>query len=73
VTGTASGAAGAYLDRFGAVETDAMRFEQGHFLDRGGAVHVEVDERVRVGGDAVVALEGRLLVPAATENDILEA
>jgi PhzF family phenazine biosynthesis protein len=73
VTGTASGAAGAYLDRFGAVETDAMRFEQGHFLDRGGAVHVEVDERVRVGGDAVVALEGRLLVPAATGNDILEA
>jgi PhzF family phenazine biosynthesis protein len=72
VTGTASGAAGAYLERFGAVDTDAMRFEQGHFLDRGGAVHVEVGERVRVGGDAVVSLEGRLLVPAAAEDDILE-
>ncbi len=72
VTGTASGAAGAYLDRFGAVDTDAMRFEQGHFLDRGGAVHVEVGERVRVGGDAVVSLEGRLLVPTAAEDDILE-
>ena len=72
VTGTASGAAGAYLDRFGAVDTDAMRFEQGYFLDRGGIVHVEIGEAVRVGGDAVVSLEGRLLVPAATEDDILE-
>ena len=72
VTGTASGAAGAYLDRFGAVDTDAMRFEQGHFLDRAGTVHVEVGDDVRVGGDAVVSLEGRLLVPAAAEDDILE-
>jgi PhzF family phenazine biosynthesis protein len=73
VTGTASGATGAYLDRFGAIDTEAMRFEQGHFLDRGGVVHVEVGERVRVGGDAVVSLEGRLLVPATAEDDILEA
>ena len=72
VTGTASGAAGAYLDRFGAIDTGAMRFEQGHFLDRDGTVHVEVGERIRVGGDAVVSFEGRLLVPAATEDDILE-
>jgi PhzF family phenazine biosynthesis protein len=47
VTGTASGAAGAYLDRFGAVDTTAMRFEQGHFLDRDGFVHVEIGESVR--------------------------
>ncbi|MEF8868451.1 MAG: PhzF family phenazine biosynthesis protein [Haloarculaceae archaeon] len=73
VTGTASGAAGAYLDRFGAVDTDALRFEQGHFLDRGGVVHVEVDGTVRVGGDAVVSLDGRLLVPGPDEDDILEA
>jgi PhzF family phenazine biosynthesis protein len=72
VTGTASGAAGAYLDRFGAIDTDAMRFEQGHFLDRDGTVHVEIGEGVRVGGDAVVSFEGRLLVPAATDDDILE-
>jgi len=73
VTGTASGAAGAYLDRFGAIDTGAMRFEQGHFLDRGGVVHVEVDGGVRVGGEAVVSLEGRLLVPPAGEDDILTA
>jgi PhzF family phenazine biosynthesis protein len=73
VTGTASGAAGAYLDRFGAVDTDALRFEQGHFLDRGGVVDVEVDGTVRVGGDAVVSLDGRLLVPGPDEDDILEA
>jgi PhzF family phenazine biosynthesis protein len=76
VTGTASGAAGAYLDRFGAIDTGSMRFEQGQFLDRGGVVHVEVGgagEGVRVGGEAVVSLEGRLLVPAAADDDILEA
>ena len=73
VTGTASGAAGAYLDRFGAIDVSEMRFEQGHFLDRGGVVHVEVGEAVRVGGDAVVSFEGRLLVPAAAEDDILGA
>jgi PhzF family phenazine biosynthesis protein len=72
VTGTASGAAGAYLDRFGAIDVAEMRFEQGHFLDRGGVVHVRIGESVRVGGDAVVSLDGRLLVPAAPEDDILE-
>jgi PhzF family phenazine biosynthesis protein len=73
VTGTASGAAAAYLDRFGAIDTAAMRFEQGEFIDRGGRVHVEVDGReVRVGGRAVTAMDGTLLVPPADDDEILE-
>ncbi len=98
VTGTASGACGAYLDRFrafdgseatgeeGAEAADdpdratpaEMRFEQGHALDRPGLVRVEAsratsDGVVRVGGEAVVALDGELRVPAAGSDDIIEA
>jgi PhzF family phenazine biosynthesis protein len=77
VTGTASGAAAAYLERFGAIDTDAMTFEQGEFVDRGGRVHVEVPaaptvDGVRVGGRAVTALDGTLLVPEHDEEEILE-
>jgi len=80
VTGTASGACGAYLDAYDAFDSlpDDLRFEQGHFLDRGGIVHVEVgvDDRgrkqVRVGGEAAVALEGTLQVPDTEDDDIIE-
>jgi PhzF family phenazine biosynthesis protein len=80
VTGTASGACGAYLDRFGALDPtpERMRFEQGHFVDRPGLVHVDASDataegRVRVGGEAVVALDGEIRVPAAEDDDIIEA
>ncbi|WP_254832225.1 PhzF family phenazine biosynthesis protein [Haloglomus salinum] len=80
VTGTASGACGAYLDRFGALDPtpERMRFEQGHFMDRDGIVHVEASDattegRVRVGGEAVVALDGAVAVPEPESDDIIEA
>ncbi|WP_251341243.1 PhzF family phenazine biosynthesis protein [Haloplanus halophilus] len=76
VTGTASGACGAYLREVAAFEDDfpdELRFEQGHFVDRPGLVRVRVDGGVRVGGRAVRALDGSLAVPPADEDDILEA
>ncbi|WP_433625850.1 PhzF family phenazine biosynthesis protein [Halomicrococcus sp. NG-SE-24] len=92
VTGTASGATGAYLRRFDAFDEpeaqpapddatgdsgsvpEEMRFEQGHFVDRPGHVRVRVGDEVRVGGRAVTALEGSLVVPEADDgDDILEA
>ncbi|MFB6126398.1 MAG: PhzF family phenazine biosynthesis protein [Halolamina sp.] len=76
VTGTASGASGAYLRHVGAFDgelPDQMRFEQGHFVDRPGHVYVRVGDEVRVGGDAVVALDGELTVPPSADDDILEA
>jgi len=77
VTGTASGACGAYLDRFAAFEgelPDPMTFEQGHFLDRPGYVGVRVDgDTVQVGGDAVVSMDGSLVVPEEEEDEIIEA
>ena len=75
VTGTASGAVGAYLDAFGAFKTlpEEMAFEQGHFVDRPGRVRVRIGESVRVGGRAVRSLDGRLRVPPAESDDIVEA
>jgi len=85
VTGTASGAVGAYLTRYGALEGEGqdgadatesateLRLEQGHYLDRPGTVRVRVDGEVSVGGRGVTVLDGRLMVPAAEDEDILEA
>jgi len=76
VTGTASGAAGAYLHAVEAFDDPPaeMRFEQGHFLDRPGTVSVRVDgDAVGVGGDAATALEGELAVPPADDGEILVA
>ncbi|RQG97867.1 PhzF family phenazine biosynthesis protein [Natrarchaeobius chitinivorans] len=76
VTGTASGAVGAYLDHFGAFDGDVpaeMRLEQGHYVDRPGIARVRLDSGVRVGGRGVTVLDGTLTVPADEEDDILEA
>ena len=77
VTGTASGAVGAYLDRMAAFNGDApdvLRLEQGHFVDRPGLVSVTVDgDTVRIGGHGTLALEGTLRVPPAEDDGILEA
>lgn len=75
VTGTASGATGAYLRTVDAFETlpEEMVFEQGHFLDRPGEVHVRAREEIRVGGSAVTSLEGTLRIPAEQTDEILDA
>ena len=76
VTGTASGAVGAYLRQAGAFTDfpDELVCEQGHYLDRPGTVRVRVDGgEVRVGGAATVALDGDLRVPEYETDDILEA
>ncbi len=75
VTGTASGAAGAYLRFAEAFEQmpEEMIFEQGHYVDRPGEVHVRVGDGVRVGGRATTSLEGRLTIPETEDDDIIEA
>ncbi|MHC3438447.1 PhzF family phenazine biosynthesis protein [Natrialbaceae archaeon A-gly3] len=83
VTGTASGALGAYLERFGALERPgeettetgggAIGLEQGHYVDRPGYVRVQTAGTIRIGGRGVTALEGTLVVPETDEDDILEA
>ncbi|MFT4883797.1 MAG: trans-2,3-dihydro-3-hydroxyanthranilate isomerase [Natronomonas sp.] len=77
VTGTASGAAGAYLREFRAFDgefPDEMVFEQGHFLDRPGKVRVRArSDPVAVGGRAVTAFDGSIVVPEFDEDDIIEA
>ena len=58
VTGTASGAAGAYLHAVDAFDDPAeeFRFEQGHLLDRPGTVRVRV-ERTADGADATDGID----------------
>lgn len=74
VTGTASGATGAYLQAFEAFEDlpEEMRFEQGHFVDRPGTVRVKVGADVEVGGPATVTLDGKIAVPPAKDEEILD-
>jgi PhzF family phenazine biosynthesis protein len=75
VTGTASGATGAYLrevEAFDGEFPEEMVFEQGHFVDRPGHVRVRVAAEVRVGGRAVTALDGSLVVPESEDDDIIE-
>ncbi|PSQ44297.1 PhzF family phenazine biosynthesis protein [Halobacteriales archaeon SW_7_68_16] len=73
VTGTASAGVARYLIDRGIVEGTAFVFEQGHYLDRPGRVHVDVDDDVWVGGTAVTALDGDLRVPDRDGDDIVEA
>lgn len=74
-TGTASGATGGYLvlNKLIPVKEPVTKIvcEQGHFLKRPSVIHVEVESRggqitgVRVGGSAVTAIKGKILVPQA--------
>lgn len=52
---------------------DELRFEQGDFVDRPGRVRVRLGETVRVGGTATTVLDGDLVVPDSTDEEILEA
>lgn len=72
VTGTASGAVGAYLDRFGEIDVSTVRCEQGDFLDRPGRVQVRVEDGIFVGGQAVTTLTGEIAVPDVESGDIIE-
>jgi len=74
VTGTASGACGAYLREYDAFDSmpDEMIFEQGHFVDRPGRVHVKVGAEIEVGGRAVTTLDGDLVVPESEDDEIIE-
>ncbi|WP_299236598.1 PhzF family phenazine biosynthesis protein [Natronomonas sp.] len=76
VTGTASGAVGAYLRAFEAFDGGLpaeMVLEQGHFLERPGRVRVRArSDPVSVGGTAVTALDGTIAVPDRGSDGIIE-
>ena len=68
---------GAYLREIEAFDgelPEEMVLEQGHFVDRPGTVRVWArEDPVTVGGRAVTALEGSVVVPEPDDDDILEA
>ena len=65
-TGSASGAMGAYVFRYGLKRKKILLAEQGHFVKRPGHATIELVgppndiETVKVGGEAVKVLEGRI-------------
>ncbi|MFC7155631.1 PhzF family phenazine biosynthesis protein [Halomarina halobia] len=75
VTGTASGAVGAYLREYDAFDDlpAEMAFEQGHFVKRPGRALVRARDEIRVGGRAVTVFDGTLSIPDAEEDDVIEA
>ena len=68
-TGSATGGMGAYLCRYGLIDSTDFVAEQGHWMNRPGSAKVEVVggpneiESVRVGGRAVTVVEGKIHVP----------
>lgn len=76
VTGTASGAVGAYLREFEAFDDELpeeLLLEQGHFVDRPGRVRVRPrTDPIAVGGTAVTALDGTVSVPETDDGGIIE-
>lgn len=73
VTGTASAAVAAYLERYNALDPDqtSLVFEQGHAIDRPGTVRVQTDDVIQVGGEGVVSLTGTMAVPPIDDDDEL--
>ena len=72
--GVAVAACGRYLEHYGAFddETERLRAESGHALDRPGTVVTTLDPAPRVGGTALTALDGTIAVPDAPDDDIIE-
>ena len=60
VTGTANGALGAYLAKHGMLKGSSYKAEQGHEIGREGVVSVEVEEKIKIGGEAYIAIKGKI-------------
>lgn len=61
-----------HVVRRGTVEGAMPTVEQGHFAGRPSQVHVRT-EALQVGGRAVTTLDGTVTLPAADDDDIIEA
>ena len=73
-SGVAVAACGRYLEYYGAFddETERLRVESGHVLDRPGTVVTTLGPAPRVGGTALTALDGTITVPEEPDDDIIE-
>lgn len=74
VSGLDAGALAAYCLHVGAFDgvPDEVVIEAGDYLDRPGRIGVRLGDRLRVGGDSAVALDGTLAVPPIEADDIIE-
>jgi len=60
VTGTANGACAAYLKKHDLLKSKCYKAEQGCEIGRDGIVYVEVNDRIKVGGDACIVMKGKI-------------
>jgi trans-2,3-dihydro-3-hydroxyanthranilate isomerase len=75
-TGRAEACAAAAIDHHGSLDHDreTLRFEAGDLVERPARLEVAVGESYAVGGPAVTALDGTVLVPVVVgDDDIVEA
>ena len=70
-TGSASGAVGAYLAKYGVIEKDildSIKIEQGYEMKRPASIYVQVKQEgtiiksIRVGGESVTIIQGQLKI-----------
>ncbi len=62
VTGTANGALGAYLAKHGLLKSSTYKAEQGYEIGKEGIVSMEVSDKIKVGGEAYIAIKGEISV-----------
>jgi len=60
VTGTANGALGAYLAKHGLLKGNKYKAEQGYEIGKEGIVSVEISDKIKVGGEAYIAMKGKI-------------
>jgi PhzF family phenazine biosynthesis protein len=66
------GGVAVHLSREGVVEADGPTVEAGHYLDRPARVSIDIGPDLRLGGRAVAALDGTVVVPPSEDGDIVE-
>jgi len=60
-TGTANGALGAYLKRYGLLKSMSYKSEQGYEIGRDGIIFVDLsDDEIKVGGRAYISMQGKV-------------
>ncbi len=59
-TGTANGACAAYLKKHNLLKSKNYKVEQGCEIGKDGIIHVEINDKIKVGGSACIVMKGKI-------------